>query len=66
MKLNELVKALPTWMSNEEEAVLSKIKDLRSISTFEEREQVIIENLIRKSLVIKVENRGVVYVYPNV
>jgi hypothetical protein len=66
MRLNELVRSIPTWMSGEEQAVFSKIRDLTSISTFEEREQFIIENLVKKSLLIKVENQGTVYVYPNI
>lgn len=65
MRLNELVRSIPTWMSAEEQEIYSKITELKSMGTFDEREQVIIENLIRKSLVIKVENKGVIYVYPN-
>jgi hypothetical protein len=66
MKLNELVRSIPTWMSREEREIYDKLTDLRSMSTFDEREQVIIEHLVRKSLVIKVESKGVAYVYPNI
>lgn len=66
MKLNELVRSIPTWMSREEREVYDKLTDLRSMSTFDEREQVIIETLVRKSLVIRIESKGVAYVYPNI
>lgn len=66
MKLNELVRSIPTWMSREEREVYNKLTDLRSMSTFDEREQVIIETLVRKSLVIRIESKGVAYVYPNI
>jgi hypothetical protein len=65
MKLNELVRSIPTWTSNEERELLSKINDLRPLDSFQERDQVIIESLIRKSLLIKVASKDAVYVYPN-
>lgn len=65
MKLNELVRTIPTWISNEEQQVLDKIKGLEPASIFSEREQQIIENLVRKSLVITVTDKGNTYLYPN-
>ena len=66
MKLNELVRSLDTWTSREERAVLETLKGLVSIKTFEEYERFIIESLIRKSLVIKVQgNNNETYIYPN-
>lgn len=66
MKLNELVRSLDTWTSREERAMLETLKGLVSIKTFEERERFIIESLIRKSLVIKVQgNNNETYIYPN-
>ena len=65
MKLNELVGNFNIYTTNEEKAVLSKIDDIMSIDTFTEREQTIIENLIRKSLVSKVQRRGSTLVMAN-
>jgi transcriptional regulator CtsR len=66
MRLNELVRTIPTWLSNEEQQVLDRIKGLEPASIFSEREQQIIENLVRKSLVIAVTDKGNTYLYPNV
>lgn len=57
MKLNDLVGKFSIATSNEEKQVLSKIDGMMPFDSFTEREQVIIENLIRKSLVSKVRNR---------
>jgi hypothetical protein len=65
MRLNELVRTIPTWLSNEEQQVLDRIKGLEPASIFSEREQQIIENLVRKSLVIAVTDKGNTYLYPN-
>lgn len=66
MKLNELVRGIDTWTSNEEQCVMDKIKDLTILENFSDRDRVVIENLIRKSLVIKVPSDGITYIYPNV
>lgn len=66
MKLNELVKNLNTWTSIEEQKVLEGWHEPKIINAFTEREQAIIETLIRKSLVIKVQGKYGTYVYPNV
>lgn len=42
------------YLSNEEQAVLEKVVDITPIEAYNEREQVVIENLIRKSVLIKV------------
>ena len=65
MKLNELIENFTIYTTNEEKRVLSKIDDMMSIDTFTEREQTIIENLIRKSLVSKVQRRGSTLVMAN-
>lgn len=57
MKLNDLVGNFTIAMSNEEKKVLSKIEGIMPLDSFEERDQVIIENLIRKSLVSKVHKK---------
>jgi len=66
MKLNELVRSLDTWTSREERAMLEDLKGLVSIKIFDDRERFVIESLIRKSLVIKVQgNNNETYIYPN-
>lgn len=65
MKLNELIQDFTIYTTNEEKQVLSKIDDIMSIDTFTEREQTIIENLIRKSLVSKVHQQGSILVMAN-
>lgn len=65
MKLNELIDKFTIYTTNEEKEVLSKIDDMISLDTFTEREQAIIENLIRKSLVSKVQRRGSTLVMAN-
>lgn len=57
MKLNELIQDFTIATSNEEKQVLEKCKDLQLLSSFNERERFIIENLIRKHLVTKVKSK---------
>lgn len=54
MKINELLNGFTIYTSLEEDKVLSKLQTPAYLSTFNEREQVVIENLVRKSLVIKI------------
>lgn len=54
MKINELLNGFTIYTSLEEDKVLSKLQNPVYLSTFNEREQVVIENLVRKSLVIKI------------
>lgn len=65
MKLNELIKSFSIAMSNEEKALLDRIEGVQPLDKFTEREQVIIENLIRKSLVSKIHNKGSILVMVN-
>lgn len=51
MKITEL---FSIYTSNEELEVLKKMHEVAPIETYSLREQVVIENLIRKSLVIKI------------
>jgi hypothetical protein len=66
MKVNEFVRKLDVWTSQEEKSLLENITEPRVIASFNEREQAIIEGLIRKSLLIKVQGKHSSYVYPNV
>ena len=54
MKLNELIKDFSIYLTNEERSLLENIQGLAPLSKFQEREQTIINNLIRKSVVSKV------------
>jgi hypothetical protein len=58
MKINELLQGFSIYTSLEEEQVLKKLNIPEYLSTFSEREQVIIEGMIRKSLVIKLGDRN--------
>lgn len=68
MKLNELIKSFKIYTTNEENNLLETLDDSRPrpLSSFTEHEQVIINNLIRKSVISKVLYNGSVMVLPNV
>jgi hypothetical protein len=65
MKLNELLQDFVIFQTNEESEVLKRLEGIKAIETFSEREQAIIENLIRKSLVSKVQRNGSTLVMVN-
>lgn len=65
MKLNELVTDFSIYLTNEEKSLLETVNGLVPLSTFQEREQVIIDNLIRKSVVSKVLYNNQVMVMTN-
>lgn len=58
MKINELIKSFTIYITNEEESFLNSFDGTAPIEQFSEREQVIIENLIRKSLISKIRNNN--------
>lgn len=63
MKLRELVMGVSIWKSNEEADLLCSLDSPRLLCSFEEREQTIIENLVRKNLLAKVPKDGYIYVH---
>lgn len=65
MKINELIKSFVIQMSNEENEIYEKLEVRSPLSMFSEREQFIIQNLIRKSLVSKVVLNGQTLVVKN-
>jgi hypothetical protein len=65
MKLNELLQDFVIFQTNEETEVLERLEGIKHLETFSEREQAIIENLIRKSLVSKVQRNGSTLVMVN-
>lgn len=66
MKSSEFTSNVNIWRSNEEQAMLEHINEPKMVESFEERDQTIIENLVRKNLLIKVQGKYATYVYPNV
>lgn len=66
MKLNELISSFTIQVSNEENEIYEKIDRATPLSVFSEREQFVIQNLIRKSLVSKVIVNGQTVVVKNV
>ena len=60
MKLNELINSFSIAISNEEAEVLEKVNPVQPLQGFSPREQVIIDNLIRKSLVSKILKDNIV------
>jgi hypothetical protein len=66
MKINEFIRSIEVWRSDEEQGMLDTINGPTPINSFNEREQAIIEGLVRKSLLIKVSGKNSnFYVYPN-
>jgi hypothetical protein len=54
MKLNDLISSFTIALTNEERDLLEKMQDVALLSSYPEREQFVIENLIRKSMVSKI------------
>jgi hypothetical protein len=65
MKINELISQFSIALSNEENSVLESMEGIKPLDMYNEREQVVIGNLIRKSLVSKVHKDGVTLVARN-
>lgn len=64
MNINEVVQKI--YMTNEEKTLLDQSDLPRPLGSFPEREQTIINNLIRKSIISKVQHNGTVMVKRNV
>jgi len=65
MKINELISNFEIYKTNEEARLLEHINDPQPLTSFTEREQVIITNLIRKSLISTYNKNGHVLVIRN-
>jgi hypothetical protein len=65
MRINELISDFRVYVTNEEKKILDKINRPCYIESFDEREQFVIENLIKKSLLVKSSSKGSVVVAPN-
>ena len=58
MRLNELIDSFEIALSNEEAKLLNTFDGVMLPEEFTEREQRVIENMIRKSVVTKIAHQG--------
>jgi hypothetical protein len=65
MKINELIKGFSVFTTNEERAILENMNDIAPLSSFNERERVIIIDLVRKSLITKIVYNNQIMVKKN-
>lgn len=65
MKLNDIITEFEIFTSNEEKKLLDSITKPCYSETLSERELTIAENLVRKSLLTKVNYKGSVVFVPN-
>lgn len=56
MRVSELIEDFGIYTTNEEGKLLQKMNQPLHMSAYSAREQVVIENMIRKGLVIKIGN----------
>lgn len=54
MKLNELILSFKIYTTNEEDQLLDQLTSPAFYESFEPRQQVVIDNLVKKSLITKV------------
>lgn len=54
MRIDDILKQFTIAVTNEEDSLLDDINSRTPLSSFTEREQFVIENLVRKSLVSKI------------
>jgi|TARA_B110000503_G_C7131733_1_gene407081 hypothetical protein len=65
MKLNDLITEFEIFKSNEEQKLLDKISKPCYSDTLSEREIIVAESLVRKSLLSKVKYKGNLVFVPN-
>ena len=65
MRINELIHEFTIQTSNEEKDMLSKLQSVKNLDTFMERDQEVINQLIRKSLVRRMDKDGQTMVVAN-
>ena len=65
MRINELIQEFTIQTSNEEKDMLSKLQSIKNLDTFMERDQEVINQLIRKSLVRRMDKDGQTMVVAN-
>lgn len=57
MKINELLRSFEIYTTVEEQQLLSKLQKPTKLSSLPEREQQVAENMIRKSLLVKIGHK---------
>jgi UDP-N-acetylglucosamine transferase subunit ALG13 len=65
MKINELISDFEIYISNEEATLLTRLQQTQPLDIFSEREQYIIETMIRKSIVTKIIKNNQILVVSN-
>lgn len=65
MKLNELISDFSIYVTNEERGLIETLDRPVPLSSFNERERIIIDNLVRKSVISKVMQNGLAMVIKN-
>ena len=65
MKLNELITEFDIYMTNEERGLYEQLDQVVPLISFNERQRVIVNNLIRKSLVSKIRHNNQIMVARN-
>ena len=66
MRVSELLDSFEVYTTNEEARLLNSLDNTRKLlSSFNEREQVILQNLINKSLVSKIRENNSIMVVKN-
>jgi hypothetical protein len=65
MRINNLIDSFEIYTTNEEQEVLQRIDNRTDYQSYTERDQVVIENLVRKSLVSKVNLNDQCWVIKN-
>jgi hypothetical protein len=57
MRINELLRSFEIYTTIEEQQLLSKLQKPTKLSSLPEREQQVAENMIRKSLLVKIGSK---------
>lgn len=57
MKINELLRSFEIYTTVEEQQLLTKLQKPTKLSSLPEREQQVAENMIRKSLLVKIGDK---------
>jgi len=65
MKINELISNFEIFTTNEEKELLEKISEPVWYNSFNERDQFILQSLIRKSLITRINVKNNTYVCRN-
>ena len=67
MRLNEIISSFTIYVNNEENGLLEAMpKEETLLSEYDERQQIVINNLIRKSLITKINSNGTIAIKKNI